>query len=131
MTDYRFVETVFRIVRTEFKVSLNLSVAQFLNSGNFALKKIQFISEVVRAVVSKLGPVIKERRSGSCPQVSVIEEEVQAAPTPLVFTESRSPCPVDMSEETIRIGEMVEKIGLKIDVMEEKIFSCFEAVCVV
>ena len=79
MTDYRFSDTILRIARTELGINPRLSTEQFLNNGNFVLRRIELLTDIAKAVYKREGIHRSEKvsslprpgsSSGGCPDLS-------------------------------------------------------------
>jgi hypothetical protein len=53
LSDYKFTEAVFRTCKKDFGIPVRLTVEQFLNTGNFTLKKIEFVTDVCNFVLKR------------------------------------------------------------------------------
>lgn len=49
-SDYKLVDTVFRIARTDFSLTPRLSVEQFLNGGSFTVRRLELLTEIAIAI---------------------------------------------------------------------------------
>lgn len=114
MTDYRFCDTILRISRTELGLNPRLSTEQFLNNGNFVVRRIELLTDIARAVYKREGKHRPERTpstvsltrpgssSGGCPE------------TPVESTTLRS------------IFDLIRDINSKVVAMDTKVTEKFE-----
>lgn len=89
-SDFKLVDTVFRICRAELGISTRLSVEQFLNGGNFTVKRLELLTEIAIAIGKRCKCTLKQEDCNSThsenSQISrpvVVEEEDCIPPQPI------------------------------------------------
>lgn len=143
LSDYKLAETIFRVCRFEFGMTLKLSVEQFLNGGNFTVKKIEFMTDLSNVVARRVGGLknLKQNSASSSPKAKVVvEDSVKSPPKAFVRPSSSPPksCPDTISQmkeihESVsqlvqsvhqledRIGLSIEKIEARLQVVEGRL----------
>jgi hypothetical protein len=111
MTDYRFCDTILRIARMELGLSSRLSTEQFLNNGNFIIRRIELLSDIAKAVY---------KREGYHEKVAVTCSTVTSGGS----VSSMDPPPSSMST----ILDLIREINSKIISIDSKVTEKFETI---
>lgn len=131
LTEYKLAETMFRICRLEFGMALKLSVEQFLNGGNFTVKKIELITDLSNVIAKRVGGSLKPKRdSESSNRMGnvVVEDGMKSPPKPFARPASSSPsnsCPETIYQMN-QIHESVSQLVQSVNQLEDRIGRSIE-----
>jgi hypothetical protein len=134
-SDYKLVETTFRIARNEFACTPKLSVEHFLHSSGFTVKKLEFLASLSNGVADRVSmyeqPKAKSKKNQiRAPQYTepdLIEEEAAQAPVPLAFAAATG-CneSFDVSQAN-RIVTSVNSLHASVKRLDERLAVAFES----
>jgi len=108
-SDYKLVDTVFRIARTEFGITTRLSVEQFLNGGSFTVKRLELLTEIAISVGRRLNAVPAPAMDQGEKIQYVYQPEPKIRPVVVEEEESVSPQPVCIHHDPNGFTGNVEK----------------------
>ena len=113
MTDFRFCDTILRIARTELGISPRLSTDQFLNNGNFILRRIELLTDIARAVYKREG-------------LSSSDLSEKSSTLPSRPGSSSGGSPPDQSTALRSILDLIREINSKVVSIDNRVVEKFE-----
>lgn len=131
-SDYKLIETTFRISRNEYACTPKISVEQFMNGGGFTVKKLEFLTNLTNLVADRLGAVCDSRFTGVCKertlysQPVVVEEEACSAPVPVAFSGATCRDSKDSNQIT-KLFSSVYTLVDSIKSLDSRLASSFES----
>jgi hypothetical protein len=121
LSQYKFTETLFRVCRKNFNVPVRLTIEQFLNGGNYTVKKIEFVTDLCNYVFSYSGTGTAVAKPLPAPKTMlVVEDTAQPAVRPI----SAGPSPDTMLVE--KIHKNVSQLVSSLKNLEEKVVGSLE-----
>ena len=128
LSDYKFAETLFRICRKEFGIPVKLTIEQFLNCGNFTVKKIEFLIDLCNGLPDKSNNEAAATKTipRTKSSILVVEEETQPIIQPTVL-----PPDPKLSKNDDRIDAVhacVCRMGKSLSLLEDKVLTTLETI---
>lgn len=126
MTDFRFCDTILRIARTELGINPRLSTDQFLNNGNFILRRIELLTDIARAVYKREGSSSNQSDKSS----TILTTDVPQDPSPTALHSI-----LDLIREInskvisidLKVTDKFEKLEARISLLETR-FKVFNSI---
>lgn len=117
LSDYKFTETLFRVCRKDFGVPVRLTIEQFLNGGNFTVKKIEFLTDLCNYVCANS---FSPKPLSPPKSFLVVEETAQPTVRPVSAEKKADNVLVE------RIHQSVSQLVTSLKKLEDKVITSLE-----